>query len=337
MLNHIVKHKALDEAAKQQGTVGHTADQFTGLFKEEKKEDRKNISMTETFYNLVTDFYEYGWGESFHFAPRAKNESFREGIKRHQHYLALRLGLEPGKTALDIGCGVCGPAREIARFSGANVVAVNINKYQVERSRVLIQREGLDHLITVKEADFHHLPFPDNSFEAVWDCEATAHSPNLNDVYGEVFRVLKPGAYFAGYEWVTTDKYDPENAEHVAIINEICRGNSLPEAHSRKGALQSLKEVGFEIVDEHRMTGDLPWYEPLSRKLIVGRMFAASRWGRWATRKLVSGLEKLHIAPTGSFKVSDFLNSTADALVEGGRRDIYEVGYFVLARKPLQQ
>jgi len=43
----------------------------------------------------------------------------------------------------------------------------------------------------------------------------------LNDVYGEVFRVLKPGAYFAGYEWVTTDKYDPENAEHVAIIN-VC-------------------------------------------------------------------------------------------------------------------
>jgi hypothetical protein len=25
---------------------------------------------------MITDFYEYGWGQSFHFAPRNKNESF---------------------------------------------------------------------------------------------------------------------------------------------------------------------------------------------------------------------------------------------------------------------
>jgi len=26
--------------------------------------------------SLITDFYEYGWGQSFHFAPRNRGESF---------------------------------------------------------------------------------------------------------------------------------------------------------------------------------------------------------------------------------------------------------------------
>ena len=32
------------------------------------------------YYDLVTDFYEYGWGKSFHFAPRVRGESFRASL-----------------------------------------------------------------------------------------------------------------------------------------------------------------------------------------------------------------------------------------------------------------
>ena len=47
--------------------------------------------MVVSFYNLVTDFYEYGWGESFHFAPRYHGENFKQAIARHEHYVPLRL------------------------------------------------------------------------------------------------------------------------------------------------------------------------------------------------------------------------------------------------------
>jgi hypothetical protein len=36
------------------------------------------------FYSLITDFYEYGWGESFHFAAREKGESFENSIIRQE-------------------------------------------------------------------------------------------------------------------------------------------------------------------------------------------------------------------------------------------------------------
>lgn len=47
-------------------------------------------------------------------------------------------------------------------------------------------------------------------------------------MYGEIFRVLKPGSYFVSYEWVSTNKFDPNNAQHVKIIDEINFGNGLP-------------------------------------------------------------------------------------------------------------
>jgi len=37
---------------------------------------------THRYYDLATDFYEWGWGSSFHFATRQAHESFRESILR---------------------------------------------------------------------------------------------------------------------------------------------------------------------------------------------------------------------------------------------------------------
>jgi hypothetical protein len=50
----------------------------------------------------------------------------------------------------------------------------------------------------------------------------------LEDVYSEIFRVLKPGAIFASYEWVSTKLYDPENPRHIKVMNGIVFGNGLP-------------------------------------------------------------------------------------------------------------
>lgn len=47
-------------------------------------------SLVVNFYNLVTSFYEYGWGQSFHFAPRHTNESFESSIARYEYFLAAR-------------------------------------------------------------------------------------------------------------------------------------------------------------------------------------------------------------------------------------------------------
>ena len=79
------------------------------------------------YYDLAASFYEYGWGESFHFAHRYKWETLRESIVRHEHYLASKLNVKKGDKVLDVGCGIGGPLREIAAFTGADVTGLNNN------------------------------------------------------------------------------------------------------------------------------------------------------------------------------------------------------------------
>ena len=65
----------------------------------------------------------------------------------------------------------------------------------------------------------------------------TVCAVQLEEVYGEVFRVLKPGGMFCSYEWVATKEFDPNDPEHVRIIDEINFGNGLPVRTSATCAL----------------------------------------------------------------------------------------------------
>ena len=86
------------------------------------KRKEQYADLVNTYYDLATDFYEFGWGRSFHFAQRNSGESFKASLARHEDFLADELALRPGMTVLDAGCGVGGPMREIATYSGARVI-----------------------------------------------------------------------------------------------------------------------------------------------------------------------------------------------------------------------
>jgi sterol 24-C-methyltransferase len=110
--------------------------------------------MVSSFYDLVTDFYEYGWGQSFHFAPRFTHETFMESIYRAEHFLALRLGLDESKKCVDVGCGVGGPMRNIQRFTGADITGVTINEYQVKVGNRYCEEQGVDKKCRSTQGDF---------------------------------------------------------------------------------------------------------------------------------------------------------------------------------------
>lgn len=107
-----------------------------------------------SYYNLVTDLYEYGWGGSFHFCRFAYGEPFQQAIARHEHYLAHMMGIKENTSVLDVGCGVGGPAREIVKFTGANIVGLNNNDYQIERATRYAARDGLSNKLTFVKGDF---------------------------------------------------------------------------------------------------------------------------------------------------------------------------------------
>lgn len=308
------------------GDVGSRKDQYA--------------DMVNKYYDLATSFYEYGWGTSFHFAHRLKHETHVESIRRHEHYLALRLGLKPGDKCLDVGCGIGGPLREIALFSGAHVTGVNNNAYQISRAHFHNSRTGnnIHELSTFVKADFMNMPFADNSFDAIYQIDATCHAPDQVGCYKEIKRVLKPGHCFAGYEWCATDSYDPSNPQHKEVMAEIELGNGLPDVRTTKQTIEALKQAGFEVLEacDLTTTADIPWWDPVDPDNWWRLSnFRTTKTGRMLTHALVKNLERFGVAPKGSVEVSNMLERAADGLVAGGKQGIFTPLFFFLVRKPL--
>src|ERR1700733_3716260 len=129
-------------------TMAEALRTYKALFNESDRGDvaasrATDIAVANNFYDVVTDFYQFGWGQSFHFAPRRKGESLKASIARCERGLSDVLGLRPDMDAVDIGCGVGGPLCTIGRHSGARVVGVNNNAYQVAKAQQLISKFAL--------------------------------------------------------------------------------------------------------------------------------------------------------------------------------------------------
>jgi sterol 24-C-methyltransferase len=305
---------------------------------EEIKKRKENYHwMVKHFYNLVTEFYEYGWGHSFHFAARHRFETFDAAIARQEFFLALRLGLKKDQAVLDLGCGIGGPARNIARFVKCNVTGVNNNDFQLKRFDALTQQQNLTARVKGVNADFMKLPFPDSSFDGAYQLEAFCHAPDKKGLYAEVFRVLKPGACFAGYEWCSTPKYNPNDKKQKDIIFSIEYGNGVPVVESFDVELAAIKAAGFELIEAYDRAddGELPWYHSLTANYSSFTGWTRTPLGRKASDWMVWGLEKCWLAPKGTAEVHHLLVRTADDLVAGGERGIFTPMYFTLIRKPL--
>jgi len=96
------------------GAVESTADGYLKYFGQQQTRDeaedsdseavekrRQNaLSVTNSYYDMATDFYEYGWGDAFHFAVLKPEESREHSFAKHEYFLAMKLGLKAGDTVL---------------------------------------------------------------------------------------------------------------------------------------------------------------------------------------------------------------------------------------------
>ncbi len=312
-------------------------DQYIKLHKgnDEIRQDQYE-SLVNHYYDLSTDFYEFGWGKSFHFAPRKRGEALKDAILRHQRFLSEKLSLRSGLEAIDLGCGVGGPMSNLARWTGANIVGLNNNKKQLGRARS--NTEHVSDLCQFLHADFMKIPKDNESFDVAYAIEALVHAPKRVDAFHEIFRVLRPGGLFAGYEWCMTDNYDPSNPEHDQIKRDIMIGNGLPDIETISDINKGLVDAGFEVIESRDLASDsdpeTPWFLALQGKDFSLSSIARTPFGRSMTNFTLRIAEALRLVPQGSRAVSTFLNIGADALVKGGKTDTFTPMYFILARKP---
>ncbi len=120
--------------------------------------------------------------------------------QRHALRLVDQLGLNTGSSALEVGCGAGYLTLELAG-RGMRLVAIDAAPEMLEIAGGLLARHDPASRVRFQQADVHHMPFPDASFDLAVALGVIPwlHSPA--SALGELARVLRPG----GHLIVTSD------------------------------------------------------------------------------------------------------------------------------------
>ncbi len=185
------------------------------------------------------------WGEHIHlgfYPPDNKKIDFRKAKEQFVHELVRWSGLDSlpkGSRILDVGCGIGGSSRILAKYYGFNVTGITISAAQVKRAKELTPTE-LNCRFRVMDA--LDLSFPDGSFDGLWSVEAGAHMNDKDKFADEMLRVLRPGGYLAVADWNSRDlKTRPPSFIEKIILKQLLEQWVHPQFISIKDFSKILK------------------------------------------------------------------------------------------------
>jgi SAM-dependent methyltransferase len=111
--------------------------------------------------------------------------------------LADRLPIRPDHHVLDIGCGLGGPARYLAKRFACRVTGIDITQPFVDAGNRLTALLSLRDRVTIERGDALQLPYADATFDGAYSQHVTMNVEDRPRFVAEAYRVLKPLAFFA--------------------------------------------------------------------------------------------------------------------------------------------
>lgn len=160
---------------------------------------------------------EYYWGEHIHlgyYGEKERKGPFYGGkdfIEAKYDFIDKMLEFsqtDAPATVLDVGCGIGGTSRYIAKkFPSATVTGITISPEQQRRATELAKERNIPNA-KFELCDALDMKYPDNSFDLVWACESGEHMPDKEKYVQEMTRVLKPGGRIVIATWCQREEGD---------------------------------------------------------------------------------------------------------------------------------
>lgn len=153
-----------------------------GLTREIRDFWTRNVNAERIIGRQVTG---HARGEEAYFAD-LESQRYRS----HRHLPDWIAAMRPGRSVLEIGCGVGLDSYTIARH-GLDLTAVDLTDVGVKTARTRFLRNGVPGRFLAANAE--KLPFPDAQFDYVYSFGVLHHASDTARCIDEVHRVLKPG------------------------------------------------------------------------------------------------------------------------------------------------
>lgn len=203
----------------------------------------------ELYHDAMVDFLESLWGAGY-LSPGGSEEVARviEGIE-----LA-------GKTVLDIGCGSGGITVALARdHAAAKVVGIDVETTVLGAAKRRADSARLGDRVELRRVSPGPLEFPDESFDVVFSKDAIVHIGDKEALAREVYRVLRPGGWFAASDWLTDRDGEPSpEMRRYLELEGLDFGMASPGRY--RDALTAAGFVDVSLICRNA------WYRQLARE-----------------------------------------------------------------------
>lgn len=156
--------------------------------------------------------------------------------------LADQLPIRAGQHLVDIGCGLGGPARYLARRFQCTVSGIDITGPIVVAANKLTALLRMEGQVRIELGDGQSLPYADALFDGGYTQHVTMNVADRPKFFAEAFRVLKPGAFFAMTEHCLGPTGNPH---HPVPWSDDGSGAYLVTPAQTRALLQ---QAGFEDI-----------------------------------------------------------------------------------------
>ena len=187
-------------------------------------------------------------------------DQFHSGGAEAVDRLLPGLGLRPGMTVLDVGSGLGGPARQIARSTGCDVVGVDITQAYVQAATALTATAGLGDRVHFLATDVAGLER--TNFDAAYTMHVQMNVADKPEFFSEIGRQLRPGAPLAVFEVCRTGQRDPALPLPWSIDGS---DNFLATPADLRAGIERAGFTTVEWVDETAWI--LQWFHELGARL----------------------------------------------------------------------
>ncbi len=187
-------------------------------------------------------------------------DQFHTGGAEAVDLLLPSLGLTPAMTALDVGSGLGGPARRLARATGCSVLGIDITQSYVDAARALTDAAGLSGRVGYICGDTASLER--GGFDAAYTMHVEMNVADKKAFFTDIAGRLRPGARLATFEVCRRGADNP-----VFPVPWSIDGSDSFLA-TPADLLTSIEDSGFETaewVDETEWA--LDWFQRLGTRL----------------------------------------------------------------------
>jgi len=154
-----------------------------------------------------------------------------------------QLQLDDSSRVLEVGCGSGGPALELARSTGCEIVGVDLHEEAVANASRMAREAGLDALANFVCADAGEpLPFESEAFGALLCIDTVNHLADRPRVFGDWVRLLAPGGRLLFTDPITVS--GPLGSDEIAIRASIGYFLFVPPGEDER----LLREAGLRVL-----------------------------------------------------------------------------------------